>query len=227
MGDKYKYTSKGKTYTIDIEEVHLSTEGNGHIYFNYMKDYMYEPEKNSGQLTKVSGSGDDILNYSSFTVKEFRDENKVREDLAKAKRLFEEEGFYDTEYFVSPYGSKDLGLQQIIKKSGGYKCLVSTSGSDYMGNNGKYGRYEIQRFSFDSNDSPGRELSTLKAIIDETSSNNGWLLICTHIYNGWTEQLKSTRFKEFVNYAKEKKLRFVTLKEGFEQFRPVFEHYQK
>ncbi|MBP5196808.1 MAG: hypothetical protein J6035_05315, partial [Bacteroidaceae bacterium] len=61
-------------------------------------------------------------------------------------------------------------------------------------------------------------MSRLKEHIDAVSVTGGWLLVGTHIYNGWTEALLQTRFKEFVDYAKEKGLKFVTLKEGFETY---------
>jgi len=61
-------------------------------------------------------------------------------------------------------------------------------------------------------------MSRLKEHIESVSLTGGWLLVGTHIYNGWTDELLQTRFREFVDYAKAKGLKFVTLKEGFDNY---------
>jgi peptidoglycan/xylan/chitin deacetylase (PgdA/CDA1 family) len=127
------------------------------------------------------------------------------------------EDFKDCTYFVSPYGSQDEGLQEIAKEHG-LKCLVSISNDDYLRNDSQYTPYNIPRVGFNATDGGTSTMSRLKEHIDAVSVTGGWLLVGTHIYNGWTEALLETRFKEFVDYAKERGLKFVTLKEGFETY---------
>lgn len=161
-----------------------------------------------------------------FYRTESRDAAKVIADLELAKEIFEAEGFQDMAYFVAPYGSRDKGLQDIVRNRG-YRCLISNAIPEIMDNHGRQNRYAIPRFGLNATDDPQRKMSRLKELIDRTARSNGWLLVGTHIYSGWTDELLDTRFREFVNYAKSKGLRFVTLKEGFAHYEPVFEHYNQ
>ena len=217
VGANYSYTVGKRVCPLSVEEVHLDKEGNGHIFFNYMQKHYPVPSTLSGYFTLSSGNGDQTIAYSNFEVREFRDSEKVRADMETAIGILGNEDFKDCTYFVSPYGSQDEGLQEIAKEHG-LKCLVSISNDDYLRNDSKYTPYNIPRIGFNATDGGNNTLSRLKEHIDAVSVSGGWLLVGTHTYNGWTEELLNTRFKEFVDYAKEKGLQFVTLKKGFELY---------
>lgn len=227
VGADYSYhATDGKTVIVNVEEVHLDAEGNGTLCLNYMQRYDAPPARHSGSLTRQSGSGDAVIHFDDYTIAPFRVPEKVRTDLCKAKDTFEAAGFSDMEYFVAPYGSQDEALQEMVRNLG-FCCLVSIASHDALNNRCDHGRYDIPRFGFNATDSPGREFAALKKLIDQTATANGWLLVGTHVYNEWTPELFDTRFREFVDYAKGKGLRFVTLNEGFKLYEPVFEHYNK
>ena len=217
VGANYTYTVGTRVCPLSVEEVHLDAEGKGHIYFNYMQQWYPVPATTSGLLTLSSGKGDPTIAYSGFQVREFRDSELVSKDMETAIGILGNEGFKDYAYFVSPYGSQDAELQEIVKEHG-LKCLVSISNDDYLRNDSKYTPYNIPRIGFNATDGGSNTLSRLKEHIDAVSVSGGWLLVGTHIYNGWTEELLRTRFKEFVDYAKGKGLQFVTLKKGFELY---------
>lgn len=217
VNDRYSYQVGSRVCPLSVEEVHLDKEGNGHIYFNYMQKHYPVPSTLSGYFTLSSGNGDQTIAYSNFEVREFRDSEKVRADMETAIGILGNEDFKDCTYFVSPYGSQDEGLQEIAKEHG-LKCLVSISNDDYLRNDSQYTPYNIPRVGFNATDGGTSTMSRLKEHIDAVSVTGGWLLVGTHIYNGWTEALLETRFKEFVDYAKERGLKFVTLKEGFETY---------
>ncbi len=216
-GDVYAYKTNGGLYTISVEEIHLDEEGNGHIYFNYMKDFYLLPSSLSGLLKRSLGTGDETIAYSSYQVREFRDAEKIRADLNTAIGILKKERFKDWDYFVAPYGSQDQGLQGIVRECG-LRCLVSISNDDYLHYDGKYTSYNIPRVGLNAVDAGVNTMSRLKQHIDNVSVSGGWLLVGTHIYNGWTDELLHTRFKEFVDYAKSKGLRFVTLKDGLNYY---------
>lgn len=217
VGANYTYTVGTRVCPLSVEEVHLDAEGGGHIYFNYMQQWYPVPATESGVLTLTAGNGDPTIAYSDFQVREFRDKALVNADMETALGILDDEGLKDFHYFVAPYGSQDEGLQEIAKDNG-LKCLVSISNDDYLRNDSQYTPYNIPRVGFNATDGGTFTMSRLKEHIDAVSVTGGWLLVGTHIYNGWTEALLETRFKEFVDYAKERGLKFVTLKEGFETY---------
>ena len=217
VGAKYSYQVGSRVCPLMVEEVHLDGEGNGHIYFEYMQRWYPVPETQSGVLTLTSGNGDPTVAYSAFQVREFRDKALVDADMETALGILNDEGFKGFRYFVAPYGSQDEGLQKIAREHG-LKCLVSISNDDYLRNDSQYTPYNIPRVGFNATDGGTSTMSRLKEHIAAVSVTGGWLLVGTHIYNGWTEALLETRFKEFVDYAKERGLKFVTLKEGFETY---------
>ena len=217
VGANYTYMVGMEVCPLSVEEVHLDAEGSGHIYFNYMQRWCPVPVTESGLLTLSSGKGDQTIAYSGFQVREFRDNKLVSDDMETAIGILKDEGFKDYGYFVSPYGSQDEGLQEIAKEHG-LKCLVSISNDDYLRSDNKESPYNLPRVGFNATDGGTSTMSRLKEHIDAVSVSGGWLLVGTHIYNGWTEELLNTRFKEFVDYAKEKGLQFVTLKKGFELY---------
>ena len=215
VGAKYTYSVGTRVCPVTVEEVHLDAEGNGHIYFDYMQRWYPVPETQTGELSLSSGNSDAVIAYSGFQVREFRDKALVNADMDMALDILANEGFKDYEYFVAPYGSQDVGLQEIAQNHE-LKCLVSISNDDYLRNDSQYTPYNIPRVSFNATDGGTSTMSRLKEHIDSVSVTGGWLLVGTHIYNGWTDALLKTRFKEFVDYAKSKGLQFVTLKDGFE-----------
>ena len=217
-GDVYTYWAIFHTNSISVEETHLDEGGNGHIYFNFLTDHYPLPNSMNGLLRRSSGAGDETISYSNYQVREFRDAEKIRADMNTAIDILKKEKFKDWEYFVSPYGANDSELQGIAREQG-LSCLVSISNDDHLCYNSQYTAYNIPRIGFNATDAGDNTMSRLKEHIESVSLTGGWLLVGTHIYNGWTDELLQTRFREFVDYAKAKGLIFVTLKEGFDNYR--------
>ena len=215
--NKYTYRVRDRDCPLTVQKMLLDSIGDGHIYFIYMRKYYRAPDTTSGQLMRLLGNGDPTITYTNYEISEFRDSALVGEDMETALGIFEREGFKDYTYFVAPYGSQDEDLQDIARLHG-LKCLVSISNDDYLRYDSKYTPFNIPRVGFNATDGGVSTFDRLKQHINSVSRSGGWLLVGTHIYDGWTEELLSTRFKEFVDYAKERGLEFVTLKEGFELY---------
>ena len=216
-GDKYTYKVGDHESPLTVEEILLDSIGNGHICFSYMRKYYPAPDTMFGQLMRLLGKGDPTITYTNYEISEFRDSALVGEDMETALDIFKREGFKDYDYFVAPYGSQDEDLQDIARRHG-LKCLVSISNDDYLRYDNKYTPFNIPRVGFNAADGGISTFDRLKQHINSVSRTGGWLLVGTHIYDGWTEELLSTRFSDFVDYAKERGLKFVTLKEGFELY---------
>jgi hypothetical protein len=65
----------------------------------------------------------------------------------------------------------------------------------------------------------------MKAIIDDAVQNNGWVLVCTHMWDeGWANNLD--RFRELVNYAKAAGMEVKTLNEAWRIREPIYRLYE-
>lgn len=136
-----------------------------------------------------------------------------------------EHSVLDYNQWVTPNGSNGPALQKFIKQFG-LDCLVSIGQSDYVHNDGQTSRFNIPRISFNSDDLTGATMAEIKSLIDSAALENGWVILGTHIYNGWTDELLATRFKEVVDYAKDAGFTFVTLGEGYRQREQMFKYYE-
>ena len=110
----------------------------------------------------------------------------------------------------------------------GLKNLVAIGQyNTYVGKDGtNYHRYAMPRIGFNATDEGNSTMANLKALLDAASLEGGWVLVGTHMYNGWTSELISTRFKEMCDYAKAKGFTFVTLGEGMREREYCFRYFE-
>ncbi len=146
---------------------------------------------------------------------------EAEKDFVEGMRQMQSANFLDWKFFIIPYGAYQPELQQMAKKWG-CKCAVGIGQNSYIKPSEKVNRFYLPRAGFNAKETGSVTYEQLKAMIDEAASNNGWVLVGTHIYDGWTEELLSTKFAEMVQYAKNAGLTFVTLNEGYRQFEPYF-----
>ena len=146
---------------------------------------------------------------------------EAEKDFVEGMRQMQSANFLDWKFFIIPYGAYQPELQQMAKKWG-CKCAVGIGQNAYINKSVKVNRFYLPRVGFNAQETGSVTLEQLKALIDEAASNNGWVLVGTHIYDGWTEELLTTKFAEMVQYAKNAGLTFVTLNEGYRQFEPYF-----
>lgn len=146
---------------------------------------------------------------------------EAEKDFVEGMRQMQSANFLDWKFFIIPYGAYQSELQQMAKKWG-CKCAVGIGQNEYINKSVKVNRFYLPRAGFNAQETGSVTFEQLKALIDEAASNNGWVLVGTHIYDGWTEELLTTKFAEMVQYAKNAGLTFVTLNEGYRQFEPYF-----
>ena len=138
-------------------------------------------------------------------------------------------GFLDTNFWISPGGSHGYVNDDLMRKWG-INCYVTCGNDrlDYEGTNPKRGRYGLVRPSIGPDDTSGSQtLAEVKTIIDNASIDNGWVLVCTHMaQGGWADESARNRFKELVNYARDKGFEVRTLNDAWRIREPIYRLYE-
>ena len=151
--------------------------------------------------------------------------NEVERDFVTGLQKLQEFGFIDYKFWVTPYGVRG-GVFDDLARKWGLHCAVGCGGSNYETDNPIRGRYCVNRPSIGGTDASGSQtLEGIKAIIDDASQNNGWLLVATHMWDeGWVGNLD--RFRELVDYAKSKGMEVKTLNEAWRIREPIYRLYE-
>ena len=132
-------------------------------------------------------------------------------------------GFVDCKFWVSPYGVSQECMKNLARKWG-MECLITSAKKDYNGSDGKFSRYEIQRSGLNADDTGTHTQEQLLALADQCADANGWLLINTHISDGWNGNF--TRITDFITHCKEKGFEFMTLGDAWRIRKPIYEWYE-
>lgn len=221
---EYSYTNGGYTGTLTCYEV-SEIEGTKYLTFAWMGANVSHEPASSGTLTKVSGTGDTTIYYSSFEIGRFFDAALVEDNMIHAMQDFAARGFVNYDYWVTPYGAYSDDYTSIARRCG-LQCIVSIGSLTPVTKDGARGRYNLPRLGLNKGDS-GTSLANVKAAIDLAVANNDWVIVGTHLgTDGWTQQDIESVFYEFVEYAKTKGMSFVTLGEGLTEWMPVFNYYE-
>lgn len=185
-----------------------------------LKELLKNYEKEGFHMSIHGHSQQDFYNTGST-----RNLAQLQADFVRGMQEMNEYGFTDWNFWVTPYGVHDADVQNLARKWG-LKCIVSFAINDYIGDNPKGGRYFIPRTSLNQTDNTyNQTMAGLKAIMDETYENHGWLLLGTHIAE-WNESIGYDRFNEAIQYAKNKGFEFKTLNEAFRLREPIFNYYE-
>lgn len=186
----------------DLKDKLLGLERRGHqiVLHGYTQNEAYK---------KASAVGDE--NYKI-----------AEDDFVHGLRDMITAGFVDCKYWVTPYGVAQQCLQQLARKWG-MECLVTTAKKEYNSTDGKFGRYEIQRSGLNANDSGALSYAELLTLADQCAENNGWLLINTHITDGWNGDF--SRITDFITHCKEKGFEFMTLGDAWRIKKPIYDWY--
>lgn len=131
-------------------------------------------------------------------------------------------GFVNCKFWVTPYGVSQKCLQQLARKWG-MECLVTTAKKEFNRTDGKFSRYEIQRSGLNAADTGALSQAELIELADKCAAENGWLLVNTHITDGWNKDF--TRINEFISHCKEKGFEFMTLGEAWRVRKPIYDWY--
>ena len=167
-----------------------------------------------------------IHGYSQHSAYQNADNNVAvcEDDFVHGVHDMRNAGLADFNYWVTPFGAQTDTLKKLAKKWG-MNCLVTTR-EGIEDTRASRGRWAIARCGLNATDAESDiTLSELKALIDEGVECNGWILLCTHIANGWAGNDYS-RFKEIVNYAKNKGCEFMTLNEAWHKREPIYKFYE-
>ena len=131
-------------------------------------------------------------------------------------------GFVDCKFWVTPYGVSQKCLQQLARKWG-MECLITTAKKEFNRTDGKFSRYEIQRSGLNAADTGALSQAELIELADKCAMENGWLLVNTHITDGWDKDF--TRINEFISHCKEKGFEFMTLGDAWRVRKPIYDWY--
>ena len=131
-------------------------------------------------------------------------------------------GFVDCKFWVTPYGVSQKCLQQLARKWG-MECLITTAKKEFNRTDGKFSRYEIQRSGLNAADTGALSQAELIELADKCAMENGWLLVNTHITDGWDKDF--TRINEFIFHCKEKGFEFMTLGDAWRVRKPIYDWY--
>lgn len=131
-------------------------------------------------------------------------------------------GFVNCKFWVTPYGVSQKCLQHLAQKWG-MECLITTAKKEFNRTDGKFGRYEIQRSGLNAADTGALSQAELIELADKCAMENGWLLVNTHITDGWNNDF--TRINEFISHCKEKGFEFMTLGEAWRVRKPIYDWY--
>lgn len=136
-------------------------------------------------------------------------------DLITSLKILNENGFLDSDYFVSPYGTHTDAIQKMVKKW--CNCLV-ISGSVRANHLYDYGKYSIQRVFIDVS---AHDLNYYKSIIDNAYDNGDWLVFGTH--SGISSQWDSSLVNQVMSYVLEKGIEVMTLNQAMKQRKSVYD----
>lgn len=146
----------------------------------------------------------------------------AEDDFVHGLRDLMTAGFVDCKFWVSPYGVAQECLQDMARKWG-MECLITSAKKEFNGSDGKFGRYEIQRSGLNAYDTGTLTQEQLLALADQCADANGWLLINTHITDGWNGDF--TRITDFISHCKEKGFEFMTLGDAWRIRKPIYDWY--
>ena len=186
----------------DLKSKLLELERRGHqvVLHGYTQNEAYKTAKNVGDANYKIAEDDFVHGLH---------------DLISA-------GFVDCKFWVTPYGVSQKCLQQLARKWG-MECLITTAKKEFNRTDGKFSRYEIQRSGLNAADTGTLSQAELIELADKCAAENGWLLVNTHITNGWNNDF--TRINEFISHCKEKGFEFMTLGEAWRVHKPIYDWY--
>lgn len=140
-------------------------------------------------------------------------------NFCKGLRQMREFGFLDYMYWCTPFGVSDADIQGLAKRHG-IKCLIRSGINTAFVGTGDLSRFDIPRASLNNNDTA---LQQLKSLVDKIVAANGWLLVTTHMSeSSWSD---TSRFTEFVTYAKNNGCVFKTISEAWAERQYIFDLY--
>lgn len=205
---------KGATATA-YEKYQRGVECSVKGCYGVITDYLDRDEELKNLLLEYEEEGFGMLFHAKwqdtfYMNNENRDIVQAEKDYVQGVRRMREIGFYDFDYWVSPYGVTDDEIASMCKRHGA-KCLLSTSNNTFIRNNGFDGkskvveRYALPRCSMGYDDSqyPNFTLADLKAQIDNCVKNKGWIIITTHVQQ-WADtygSIPDDRLREIIRYA--------------------------
>lgn len=146
-----------------------------------------------------------------------RDMALAEDNFVTGLRKMQQYGFSNYKFWVSPYGVNDPDMQALAKRHG-MRCLMSTGNNSSINKTNAY-RWNIPRYGFDPLNDNTQFLREALAI---TKSNNGMMVVTTHV-NAWgNDYTIDSRFQTFVNHCISEGVKVVSFGEAFETYYPMF-----
>lgn len=132
-------------------------------------------------------------------------------------------GFANCKFWVTPFGRSNAPLQTIAQKWG-MECLVKSASVNFNGIDSSYTRWDIQRCGLNATDTGSLTQAQLLTLADKCAAANGWMVINTHITDGWGSDF--TRINDFISHCKEKGYQFMTLGQAWALRKSIYEWYE-
>lgn len=147
-----------------------------------------------------------------------RDIAVAEANFCKGLRQMREFGFLDYMYWCTPFGVSDSDIQDVARRHG-IKCLIRSGINTAYVDTKSLSRFDIPRASLNPNDTA---LQQVEALVDKIALTNGWLLVTTHMADWGSD---TSRFTDFVTYAKNKGCVFKTISEAWAERQYIFDLY--
>lgn len=167
-----------------------------------------------------------IHGYSQHPKYQDADNNVAicEDDLVRGLQDMHQAGAMDFKYWVTPFGAQSDTMKRLAKKWG-MNCMITTK-EGIETTKAEQGKWAITRCGLNRTDAESDiTLEGLKGLVDECVSINGWILLCTHIANGWSDNNYS-RFKDIVNYARNAGCDIMPLNEAWNKRKPIYDFYE-
>lgn len=180
------------------------------------------------QIETAYAGGAEILSHSYNDIGSSdianMTEQEVWYDYIRARHAIESHGITTANclVYVGGSGSSDKAISAAKKV---YDCAITANGGSTGGNTwnfkGDLDKYTLRRFRLDSSDTTGDvnyDLDTMKALIDHTIQNGGWMIWMMHTsMNTWTSTAK-TALTSAIDYAITQGLPIVSVDTGYRNY---------
>lgn len=138
-------------------------------------------------------------------------------DLINAMQVFNEKGFVDTEFLVTPFGGANIEEQALASKWG-FNALINSA--DYVSNHlWQQGRFKIRRVLLTSDNS----LTYYQTLIDNAYDAGDWLLFETH--TDIAEQWDATLVGNVIDYVQSKNIKIMPINQAYRFRKPCYDLY--
>lgn len=176
-----------------------------------LKNRLLDYQSNGFHITTHSNHHANIWKSSD----ELYNPSECEKDLIKSIQMLQENGFLESDFLITPFGTHTTPIQNIAEKW--CKCLISSGGgANHLNDDGKYYIHRI--FITKEHD-----LDYYKNIIDNALTNKDWIIFGTH--SGTSSEFDTTLVTNVLNYAISQNIDIKPLNSAWKQRKIVYDFF--